>query len=131
MTTKDKIAITNDYLLPEILDNLGYKKSDFLLSDDDILHIVDSYTYEAGVRKLKEKLVEILRIINLERLYGDDIVMPYTITKNKIEEILSNKPKITFKKIAKECGIGLVNGLQRKEYRWVSIIRGDDDICYC
>ena len=27
--------------------------------------------------------------------------MPYTVTKEKIEEILSNKPKITFKKIAK------------------------------
>ena len=37
--------------------------------------------------------------------------MPYTVTKSKIEEILSNKPKITFKKIAKNPGVGLVNGL--------------------
>ena len=37
--------------------------------------------------------------------------MPYTVTRKKIEEILSNKPKITFKKIAKNPGVGLVNGL--------------------
>ena len=111
LVTKDKIAIVKDFLFPEILDNLGYKKNDILISDDDIIHLIDSYTYEAGVRKLKEKIVEVLRIINLERLYGEDIQMPYTITKDKIEDILSNKPKITFKKIAKSPGIGLVNGL--------------------
>jgi len=111
LVTKDKITIVKDFLLPEILDNLGYKKKDIIISDEDIVHLIDSYTYEAGVRKLKEKLVEVLRVINLERLYGEDIQMPYTVTKSKIEEILSNKPKITFKKIAKNPGVGLVNGL--------------------
>ena len=111
LVTKDKIAIVKDFLLPEILDNLGYKKHDINLSDEDIIHLIDSYTYEAGVRKLKEKIIEVLRIINLERLYGEDIQMPYNVNKNKIEEILSNKPKIIFKKIAKNPGVGLVNGL--------------------
>ena len=111
LVTKDKIAIVKDFLLPEILDNLGYKKHDINLSDEDIIHLIDSYTYEAGVRKLKEKIIEVLRIINLERLYGEDIQMPYNVSKNKIEEILSNKPKIIFKKIAKNPGVGLVNGL--------------------
>ena len=111
LVTKDKISIMKDFLVPEILDNLGYKKGDILISDEDIIHLIDSYTYEAGVRKLKEKLVEILRVINLERLYGEDIQMPYKLTREKIEEILSSKPKITFKKIAKNPGVGLVNGL--------------------
>ena len=111
LVTKDKIAIVKDFLLPEILDNLGYKKHDINISDQNIIHLIDSYTYEAGVRKLKEKIIEVLRIINLERLYGEDIQMPYNVSKNKIEEILSNKPKIIFKKIAKSPGVGLVNGL--------------------
>ncbi len=111
LVTKDKIAIVKDFLLPEILDNLGYKKHDINVLDEDIIHLIDSYTYEAGVRKLKEKIIEVLRIINLERLYGEDIQMPYNVSKNKIEEILSNKPKIIFKKIAKNPGVGLVNGL--------------------
>jgi len=111
LITKDKIDIVKDFLIPEILSDLGYNKSDLLLSDEDIVYIIETYTYEAGVRKLKEKLVEIFRIINLERIYGDNIQVPYMLTRDKIEEILSNKPKVTFKKIAKGPGVGLVNGL--------------------
>ena len=111
LTTKDKIDIVKDFLIPEILGDLGYNDKDLIISDDDIIFIIDTYTYEAGVRKLKEKLVEIFRIINLERIYGENISVPYTLSRDKIEEILSNKPKVTFKKIAKCPGIGLVNGL--------------------
>ena len=111
LITKDKIKIVKDFLLPEILDNLGYKKNDIVIDEENIIHLIESYTYEAGVRKLKEKIVEILRMINLERLYGQDIQIPYNITKDKIEEILSSKPKIIFKKIADSPSIGLVNGL--------------------
>jgi len=111
LNTKDKVNITNGYLMPEILDDIGYKPEDITLKDEDIIHLIDTYTYEAGVRKLKEKLVEITRMINLERIYGEDIKMPYEFNKDKIEEILSNKPKITFKKIAKNPTVGLVNGL--------------------
>jgi hypothetical protein len=111
LITKDKIEIVKDFLFPEILENLGYKKNDMTMSDEDIIHLIETYTYEAGVRKLKEKIVEILRIINLERLYGEDIKMPYNITQEKMDEILSSNPKITFKKIAKSPGVGLVNGL--------------------
>jgi endopeptidase La len=111
LTTTDKIHIVKDYLIPEISKDMGYNTGDINIVDDDIVYIIDSYTYEAGVRKLKEKLVEIFRIVNLERIYEDKIKMPYTISKEKIEEILSNKPKITFKKIAEKPSIGLVNGL--------------------
>ena len=111
LVTKDKIKIVKDFLLPEILDNLGYKKNDIVIDEENIIHLIDSYTYEAGVRKLKEKIVEILRMINLERLYGQEIQIPYNISKDKIEEILSSKSKIIFKKIADSPSIGLVNGL--------------------
>jgi endopeptidase La len=111
LVTKDKIDIVKDFLIPEILGDLGYNKEDLLITDDDIIYIIETYTYEAGVRKLKEKLVEIFRIINLERIYGDNIEVPYTLSRKKIEEILSNKPKVTFKKIAQNPGVGLVNGL--------------------
>ena len=111
LITKDKIAIVKDFLLPEILSNIGYKKTDIVIEEENIIHLIESYTYEAGVRKLKEKLVEILRMVNLERLYGEDIEIPYVISKDKIEEILSSKPKIIFKKISESPSIGLVNGL--------------------
>jgi len=111
LITKDKIDIVKDFLMPEILGDLGYNKNDLIIKDEDIIYIIETYTYEAGVRKLKEKLVEIFRIINLERIYGENIEVPYTLSRDKIEEILSNKPKVSFKKIARNPGVGLVNGL--------------------
>ena len=54
---------------------------------------------------------EIIRRINLNKIYGEIIPIPYHITRDKIEDILSNKPKITFKSIANKPRIGLVNGL--------------------
>ena len=111
LTTKDKIEIVKGYLIPEISDDMGYSKNDLVIKDEDIVHIIDTYTFEAGVRKLKEKLIEIFRIVNLERIYEDKIKIPYTVSREKIEDILSNKPKITFKKIADKPSIGLVNGL--------------------
>ena len=71
LTTKDKVKIVNSYLLPEILDDVGYNKNDIKFNDEEIIYIIDTYTYEAGVRKLKEKLVEIIRnIITIYKIYS-------------------------------------------------------------
>ncbi len=111
LTTKDKINICRDFLFPEILGNLGYKLEDITISDNNLVYLIETYTFEAGVRKIKEKLIEIFRVINLERLYGENIVLPYEIKFDKLEEILSKKQKIIFKKIAEKPHVGLVNGL--------------------
>ena len=111
LTTKDKVKIVKDFLIPEIADNIGFKKHDLSISDEDIIYLIDTYTYEAGVRKLKEKILEIFRMVNLERIYEDNIKIPHTIDRNKIEDILSNKPKVSFKTIAEKPSVGLVNGL--------------------
>jgi len=111
LTTIDKLSICKEYLYPEILKNLGYNKNDIMLKDEDLTYIIDTYTFEAGVRKIKEKLIEIFRIINLERLHGEDVTIPYEIKRDKIEEILSKKPKILIKKITNKPSVGLVNGL--------------------
>ena len=112
LNLKDKIIIVKDYLLPEICSILGYKNDDIIIEEDNIIHIIDSYTYEAGVRKLKEKLFEILRVFNLERIYDNNkIDFPYTFTKNKIDSILEDHIKINFNKISNTPKIGFVNGL--------------------
>lgn len=112
LNLKDKIIIVKKYILPEICETLGYKENDILIDDDNINHIIESYTYEAGVRKLKEKLFEILRIFNLERFYENkNIIFPYTFNKNKIDLILEDHIKINFNKISNIPKIGFVNGL--------------------
>ena len=111
LSKSEKIKIAKYYLMPEILDIVGYNKDDIIISKQDIIYIIESYTYEAGVRKLKEKLFEIIRDVNLRKIMGDDIIIPYTISRKIIEEIFSEKSKVRFKKIAKDPHVGMVNGL--------------------
>ena len=111
LTLNEKVNIVKDYSLPEILETVGYNKGDIYLETDEIKYIVQNYTNEAGVRKLREKLFEIVREINLKKITDDNIEFPFKITEEYIKEIFSNKPKVQLKKIAKEPQIGFVNGL--------------------
>jgi ATP-dependent Lon protease len=111
ITKKEKLVIVKDYILPDILNTVGYSKGDILINDENILYIIDNYTYEAGVRKLKEKFFDIVREINLERVLGNNTPLPYNISKKFIQKLFSDKPKVQYKKIADKPHIGLVNGL--------------------
>ena len=59
LSLDEKIVITNKYILPEIYKKIGLK--DMIIIDDTIIkYIIQIYTNEAGVRKLKEILFEII-----------------------------------------------------------------------
>ena len=111
LTKKDKLVIADKYLLPEIYDIVGYNKSDIIFENEAISFIIDSYTYEAGVRKLKEKLFEVIRQINLSRMFDLEIKLPFTVTQQYIEKLFSDKSKILVKKISEKSACGVVNGL--------------------
>ena len=74
-----------------------------------IEYIIDTYTMEAGVRKLNEKLYEIFRELNLYTLENpnEDLF----IDTNLIDKILSRHYKINHYKIHLTPQIGLINGL--------------------
>ena len=111
LSLNEKINIVKNYALPEILETVGYSKNDITMNIEIIKYIIQTYTYEAGVRKLREKLFEIVREINLRKITDDNIEFPFEINKELIKEIFSDKPKVHFKKIAKEPQVGFVNGL--------------------
>ena len=69
LTIHDKIEITNSYILPEIYEKMGIDNNIINMDNDVITFIIDNYTNEAGVRKLKEVLFEIVSesITNVER----------------------------------------------------------------
>lgn len=108
---RDKINIYNKFINKEILEDLGLKKNDFFIKETDVIDIIENYTYEAGIRKFKEKIKYLFRILNLERFKSDNISIPYLITNEKINEILHDFPKINYKKINNKSQIGMVNGL--------------------
>ena len=112
LNKNEKIHIINNYILPELLNTIGFNTKDIIFPKKIIEYIINNYTQEAGVRKIKEKIFEIVREINLKYLMNsEDYSFPITITITLIDNIFHNKPKISFKKIALKPQIGLVNGL--------------------
>ena len=111
LTKHDKLIICNKYLLPEIYKAVGFKIGDLIFSNELIEYIIDTYTYEAGVRKLKEKLFDLIREINLNIITSTDLKLPFAITLEYIKDLFSDKPKINIKKIVNKPQIGMVNGL--------------------
>jgi len=112
LSTKEKVTIIQDYMFPEICKDVGFNKGEVILSEDLIRFLIDTYTNEAGVRKIKEKIVEIVRDINLNRFHDDTkYAIPFVITKEYIVELFENKPKVRVKKVHDKPTVGTVNGL--------------------
>lgn len=113
LSVKDKIVITNEYILPEIFNKINLKDA-IVFSDEIIQYIIETYTCESGVRKLKEVLFEIISEINLELLRDEDnnvdypIKLDHTLIDNKY---LKDHREIKSKKIHCNKEVGIINGL--------------------
>ena len=110
ISLKDKIHITKLHLLPEIYSTVGIYDKDIILTDDVIEYIITTYTYEAGARKLKEKIYQIIREINL-LILSNSTELPMKITKEFIDDLFKNNLKVVIKKINNKPKVGIVNGL--------------------
>ena len=116
ITLQEKLIISKNYMIPELCNAVGFR-DEVIISDEIIQFIIETYTLEAGCRKLKEKLMEILRDINLrsqigDKIEGEEIKFPFKVTKEYLtNDLFVDKPKITIKKILPTPRCGLVNGL--------------------
>ena len=109
---KDKVHIASKYILPRILKSAGYSTDTLIFTDEILEYIVESYTIEAGVRDMKDKLTEIVREFNLRRIYDDvKYKLPYSFTEELVDDIMKRRNKITITEIPKTSQIGWVNGL--------------------
>ena len=106
----NKVYIVENYIIPEIIKKVGISKNNLQIGEKEILYIIDNYTYEAGVRKIKEKMYEIIRYINIQNL-TNNLSYPLEININFIETIFRNKPKMNHQYIYKNSLVGIVNGL--------------------
>lgn len=112
-TNKDKITICNDYLIPKISSEINITDFEPRFDQDVLNYLIDSYTHEAGVRKLKEKLYDILREINIKHIRGE-LTYPgeqLIITRDLVDDILSTYYKIDIAKPFHTPRIGIVYGL--------------------
>ena len=111
LTKIDKLIITNEYVMPDIYKNVGFKKDEIIMPKKLISEIIDNYTYEPGVRKLNEILFDTIREINLKKIMENDLDLPFTINKEFIDNLLADRPCIEHKKIASKPFIGMINGM--------------------
>lgn len=115
-TTKEKIEITSRYLIPSICQDIGINQ--ITVEKNIVQHIIDHYTYEGGVRKLKELLLDIFRNINKEDLCGKINIngkrrrgSKFQLTFNYVQEQLKKKYKLQKELIHKKPLVGIINGL--------------------
>ncbi len=111
-----KIYIGKNYLLPEILKDVGLTNESVIIDSKIIRFIVEKYTNEGGVRKLKSLLYNIVRELNIAnltktKLNNKNIIFPYHITEENVKTIFKNKYEFEYDKINKEPKVGIVNGL--------------------
>lgn len=118
----DKINIAKKYLIPSIKQQLGYKNSMYTFDDNILRDLVNQYTFEGGVRKLRELLTDIIMEINLRQMTGQSILNENAFTIKKItkemikDDILKDKPFIQHTMVSDTDQIGLVNGLWANSY---------------
>jgi len=112
LSLEDKIVICNKHILPEIYKNIGLQ--DIIDIPEDVLKfIIDEYTQEAGVRKLKDILFEIIGEINIEFLKNTTpISLPIVISIEDIKtKYLKDKREQIVRKVFTTSKIGFVNGM--------------------
>ena len=111
----DKKTIVNQYMLPELLDMVGFSKNAISFSDETLEWLIDSYTCEAGVRKCKERIFELVRQTNLDWMLQTnkqhETIFPLELSKSMVETIFQNRTKIERTRISDKPRVGMVNGL--------------------
>ena len=132
LTVEDKIIICNKFILPEIFSKMGLDITAIDLNQDILKFIISEYTCEAGVRKLKEILFEVIGEINLKILYElDKDITKFTITKQDIiSNYLKNRKRVKPKCIPNNSLIGQINGLWANSLGKGGVLPIEIEWCY-
>ena len=112
LSLQEKLVITNNFIIPEINTKMGLHNV-INLDNNTLEFIINTYTNEPGVRKLKELLFEIIGEINLKYLDPlSNLEIPITITIEDVKNIyLKKRPEHRIKEIPEESKVGVINGL--------------------
>jgi hypothetical protein len=113
-TTMEKIKISREFIIPEMIESIGLKGEQWTqLTDEIIEYIIENYTNEAGVRDIKRYIEKIFLTLNLDKIYQRDEFKNgplKEVTKEIINNILE-KPNNEITKIHNKPDIGIINGL--------------------
>ena len=109
--TTDKIKICKNYIIPDLYYTLGLVETTINIPNYILETIIETYTREAGVRKLKQILSTMLREINI-RVLRNEIETPVRIDNELItKDILLDYKPIKSTKIISSPTEGTAAGL--------------------
>jgi ATP-dependent Lon protease len=114
LSLEEKLVVVKQYMIPEIDKKMGLEHC-VVLSDEVIEYMIDTYTLESGVRKLKEIVFDLYGEINVRLLKcdaGSQIELPVHVSIDDLQNTyLSKYDKIVEKKIHTSPETGVINGL--------------------
>ncbi len=111
-TSLEKFYIAKKHLVKKEMAKHSLNSKEFKITDDAINTIIESYTREAGVRKLEKEIATLCRKATVALETGSK---SFKVTDKNIEEYLGKK-KFTSDLVSKEDQVGTVNGLA-----WTSV----------
>lgn len=88
-TTAEKMHIAKNHLIPKQLKEHGLTSEKLVISDEALVHLISSYTREAGVRELQRKIASILRGSSETVLNATQF--PIRIQTQDLEDILGGE----------------------------------------
>lgn len=107
-TDEEKLQIAIRHLMPKQIKLHGLKKAQIKISPAVLLHLINGYTKESGVRSLERKIASLCRKCVLE--ISESGKKSVTITKEALIKYLG-EPKYDFDKVSDAGEIGVVTGL--------------------
>ena len=116
LSLEDKLVICKEHILPEVYAKMGMVNT-IWIEEDVLKFIINEYTVEPGVRKLKELLFEIIGEINLDLLtrekpLDEKMEIPIRITIEDVKnKYFKDNHAVRSKKIHESSKIGVINGL--------------------
>jgi ATP-dependent Lon protease len=110
-TTKEKLAIAEQHLLPRALEGHGMKNMGVRFEKAALEKLVQSYTREAGVRQFEREIANILRKLARHTLQPEKgVAFDPVITAERVPKLLGPE-KILESRAEDTAPPGLVNGL--------------------
>ncbi|MCD8390252.1 MAG: endopeptidase La [Firmicutes bacterium] len=111
-TAEEKFHIAKRYLLPKAIDKTGISNDTFSMTDGAVRECIESYTREAGVRKLEQQLEAVCRKAATKIVENGGEIK---VTKNNLTDFLGKK-RYHFDMLNERDEIGVARGLA-----WTSV----------
>jgi ATP-dependent Lon protease len=95
---EEKISIAKNYILKDLVDNIGMEPQDVIFPDEILRKIINEYTEEEGVRSLRRCLETILLKLNMAKYttIGNElknVSFPFVMNEELVKILLSDKSK--------------------------------------